>query len=87
MRPIAAYGVRRTVLRHLAAAAPETVTGGDLRIAIRSTDRHALEGVLAELLGNGLIVQLPARCGGRRLALAPQPARKADQHRMIGDSQ
>lgn len=83
MRPIAAYGVRRTVLRHLAAAAPGSLTGARLRVAIRSTDRHALDGVLAELVRDGVIVSSPAACGGRRFAL--HDARENEQHNVIGE--
>ncbi|MGK2880438.1 MAG: hypothetical protein ACSLE6_06455 [Mycobacterium sp.] len=71
--PLAAYGVRRAVLRHLAAVAPASVTGAKLRVMIRSTERHALDGVLRDLTRTGVIVRLSAPCGGRRFALAPQP--------------
>ncbi|QVI26176.1 hypothetical protein MN2019_17900 [Mycolicibacterium neoaurum] len=72
--PTAAYGVRRAVLRHLAAVAPESMTGSRLRVRLHSRDRHVLDGVLAELVRDGLIVRTPARCGGRRLALATTTA-------------
>lgn len=65
-----AYGVRRAVLRQLAAVAPGSMPGGKLRAQIRSTQRHALEGVLAELARDGVIVYRPAPCGGRRFTLA-----------------
>ncbi|MDO0976023.1 hypothetical protein [Mycolicibacterium frederiksbergense] len=83
--PIAAYGVRRAVLRHLAAVAPQSIAGAKLRVMLRSTNRHALDGVLAELARDGLIVYRPARCGGRRFALAPQSSRTNRHHNMIGD--
>lgn len=78
--PIAAYGVRRAVLRHLAAVAPQSIAGAKLRVMLRSTNRHALDGVLAELARDGLIVYRPARCGGRRFALA-------EQHTDIGEKE
>lgn len=83
--PIAAYGVRRAVLRHLTAVAPGSMPGGKLRVLVKSTERHALDGVLVALLRDGLIVYRPARCGGRRFALAAQGSRRNEHHNMIGD--
>lgn len=72
--PTAAYAVRRAVLRHLTAVAPDSMTGSRLRVRLHSRDRHALNAVLAGLVRDGLIVRLPARCGGQRLALAARTA-------------